>query len=253
MIRHRVIPTLLISNGCLVKTVQFESPRYLGDPINAIKIFNEKNVDELCIMDIDASRENRNPDYFLLEQMASEAFMPLSYGGGIRTIDQIKQVFRIGYEKVVINSAAYKNTKLIKEASAYFGCQSIMCAIDYKKTLFGYRCYINDGRKRTKSHPLDVAKSYEENGAGELLVYSIDRDGNRVGYDLNMLRSITREVNIPVIACGGAGSIQDMKEAVDEGVDAIAAGSMFVYYGDKQAVLINYPEEREFIKNGIYN
>ena len=252
MIRPRIIPTLLLSNGDLVKTKKFSNPQYLGDPLNAIRIFNEKGVDELCVLDITASKEGKDPDFQLLENMASEAFMPLSYGGGIKNVDQIKRLFRSGFEKVVINTEAINNLKLITDATNYFGSQSVVCAIDYRKTFFGTNCYIEDGKKKVKITPLDIAVKYEQAGAGELLLYSIDRDGMRTGYDLNMIQMISNAVQIPVIACGGARSIDDLKNALDSGADAVAAGSLFVFFGERQAVLINFPSEEEFIDYGIY-
>ena len=252
MIRPRVIPTLLLSDGDLVKTKKFSNPRYLGDPINAIRIFNEKGVDELCVLDINASKSGREPDFSLLKKMAEESFMPLSYGGGVKSIEQIKKLFRIGFEKVVINTAAYDNLELIKEASNYFGSQSVVCSIDYKKTLFGINCVINDGTKKVKANPVEVAKRYEKAGAGELLLYSIDKDGMRTGYDLDTVRNVSEAVSVPVIACGGANNAVDLKRALDSGADAVAAGSMFVFFGERQAVLINYPEEKELVENGVY-
>ncbi len=252
MIRPRVIPTLLIDNGNLVKTKKFANPQYLGDPINAIRIFNEKGVDELCVLDITASKEGKDPDFDLLEKMATESFMPLSYGGGIKSVDQIKKLFRIGFEKVVLNTAAYDNIDLVSEAANYFGSQSVVCSVDYKKTLFGTSCFVNDGNKKVKVSPVELARKYAEVGAGELLLYSIDRDGMRIGYDLEMIKDVAMELSIPVIACGGAKMISDLKMALDAGADAVAAGSLFVFFGERQAVLINYPEEKEFIDNEIY-
>ena len=252
MIRPRIIPTLLINNGNLVKTKKFSEPRYLGDPINAIRIFNEKFVDELCVLDITASKVGKEPDYELLGKMASEAFMPLSYGGGINTIDQMKQIFRIGFEKIIINTASLKQDGLIRQASEYFGSQSIVCAIDYKNGVFGSFCYINDGNTKVKITPLERALKAEKEGAGEVLLYSINNDGMGEGYDLRTIEKVTKSVTIPVIACGGAKEISDIKMALASGADAVAAGSMFVFYGKKQAVLINYPEEKEFISRGIY-
>ena len=253
MNRPRIIPTLLIQNGDLVKTKRFKNPRYLGDPINAIRIFNEKAVDELCVLDITASKNDTKPDFDLLEKMASEAFMPLCYGGGIKDIDEIKHIFRIGFEKVIINSSVSTNMNLIREAAQYFGSQSIVGSIDYKKTIFGYNCYTVDGKKMIKIKPKDRAKMLLNAGAGELLLYSIERDGMRVGYDIEMIKNISNVVDIPVIACGGAKTIEDLKDALNAGADAVAAGSLFVYFGEKQAVLINYPEEKEFVKYGIYS
>lgn len=253
MNRPRVIPTLLIQDGNLVKTKKFDKAQYLGDPINAIKIFNEKYVDELCILDITATKENKEPDFELLEKMASEAFMPLSYGGGIKNIDQIKRLFRLGFEKVVINTAAASNYSLIRQAAEYFGSQSIVCSVDYRKGLFGVSCYVEDGSKKLKQNPVDMAVKYADSGAGEILLYSIDNDGMRIGYDQKTISAVSSAVQIPVIACGGARTVADLKYALDAGADAVAAGSLFVFFGDKQAVLINYPEEKELIENGIYS
>ncbi len=250
--RPRIIPTLLIQNGDLVKTRKFDKPRYLGDPINAIRIFNEKSVDELCVLDIAASKEHREPDYDLLENMASEAFMPLSYGGGIINLEQIKRIFRIGFEKVVINSASINDIGLIREASECFGNQSIVVAIDYKKSMLGYSCRIYDGTKRTNVDPCQHALNVTNAGAGEILLYSIDNDGMRCGYDLEMISELAHQISIPVIACGGAKGLNDLRDAIDAGASAVAAGSMFVFWGDRQAVLINYPTEEDFINNGIY-
>ena len=252
MERPRIIPTLLIQDGNLVKTIKFKNPRYLGDPINAIKIFNEKGVDEICILDITVSKEGKEPDYDLLEKMASEAFMPLSYGGGVNSVEQIKHIFRMGFEKIVINTAAANNIELISQASDYFGSQSIVGAIDYKNGLFGSSCYINDGEKKIKRKPLEYALELEKAGVGELLLYSMDNDGMRSGYDIKTIENISNSVGVPVIACGGAKNINDFKQALLNGADAVAAGSMFVFFGEKQAVLINYPEESEMYKSGIY-
>lgn len=253
MKRPRIIPTLLIDDGNLVKTRKFKDQVYLGDPINAIRIFNEKGVDELAVMDISASRNKTEPAYELLEKMASEAFMPLSYGGGIRSVDQMKRLFRMGFEKVVVNTAFVDTPELIKEASVYFGSQSIVCSIDYKRSLLGDHCYNLDGEQKTKYKPDELARLAEEMGAGEIILYSIDRDGQRSGYDLDVISIVSKNVSIPVIACGGADDVNDLKEALDAGASAVAAGSMFVFFGKKQAVLINYPEEKDLISAGIYS
>ncbi len=252
MIRPRVIPTLLIDDGNLVKTKGFKSPVYLGDPLNAIRIFNEKGVDELAVLDIGASVNNKDPDYGLLEKMASEAFMPLSVGGGIRTIDQMKRLFRLGFEKVIINTSFVDNVQLVKDAAGYFGSQSIVCSIDYRKSLLRDYCYTHSGKQKTKHKPLELAQMAENMGAGELLLYCIDRDGKRMGYDLGTISEVSKTIKIPVIACGGANDIQDLKRALSAGASAVAAGSLFVFFGKRQAILINYPSERELIETGIY-
>lgn len=253
IVRPRVIPTLLIDDGNLVKTIKFKRPNYLGDPINAIKIFNEKCVDELCILDISASKRGEEPNYKLLEDMASESFMPLSYGGGICNIDQIKRIFRCGFEKVIINTALTKNPGLIREASNYFGSQSIVASIDYKDTLLGKRCFISGGIVKTNLSPEERAMLIEKEGAGEILLYSIDRDGTRKGYDISTIKRVCESVNIPVIACGGANNIDDIATVIEQTkASAVAAGSMFVYFGERNGVLINFPKEEEFYDKGIY-
>jgi cyclase len=251
--RPRIIPTLLIDDGNLVKTKNFKNANYLGDPINAIKIFNEKGVDELCVLDISASKNNREPDFELLSLMASESFMPLSYGGGIKNLDQVKKLFRSGFEKVVINTAGVNNQTLLREVSNYFGKQSVVASIDYRQTLTGRKCYICDGTQKTSFTPIEMAVQAEKNGAGELLLYSIDRDGSRKGYDIETIKNVVKQVRIPVIACGGARDLDDIKEVLEQtGTSAVAAGSMFVYYGARDAVLINFPEERSFFEKGIF-
>ena len=250
--RPRVIPTLLIDEGNLVKTKQFKKPNYLGDPINAIKIFNEKNVDELCVLDISATRQGRQPNIKLLEKMASEAFMPLSYGGGITTPDQIKDIFFAGYEKVVLNTIAVKNPDIVLEAAEYFGSQSIVVSIDYRRSWSREKCYIVDGTEKTKYTPREMALEAQRLGAGEILLYSIERDGMRTGFDIETIRDVASSVNIPLIACGGAKNIKDLKKALEAGANAVAAGSIFVYFGDRDAVLINFPEENEFWNEGIF-
>lgn len=252
--RPRLIPSLLLQEHDLVKTTQFSKPRYLGDPINAVKIFNDKGVDELCILDITASLENRGPDFEYLKDIASEAFMPLSYGGGITELEQIKKLFFIGYEKAIINTAFVRNPQLIHDSAVCAGSQSIVVSIDVKAGLFGRRaCYTNDGKTKIGTNPVELAKRAEELGAGEILLNSIDRDGMMQGYDIKLVRDIVNAVSIPVIACGGARDIYDFKKVLQEGgAHAAAAGSLFVYYGKQKAVLITAPEERELISTGIY-
>jgi imidazole glycerol-phosphate synthase subunit HisF len=252
--RPRLIPCLSIQDRGLVKTTKFSNPRYLGDPINAVKIFNGKGVDELCVLDITASSENRDPDLEYLKDIASEAFMPLSYGGGITSINQIEKLFYIGYEKVIINTTFIRNPDLIKEAVGLAGSQSIVISIDVKTELFGRRsCYINDGITKIKENPITLAKKAEELGAGEILLNSINNDGVMKGYDIDLVKDVTEAVSIPVIACGGAKDIYDFKRVLEEGgAHAAAAGSLFVYYGTQKAVLITAPEEKELIESGIY-
>lgn len=244
-IRPRIIPTLLIEDRGLVKTINFSKSRYLGDPVNAVKIFNEKEVDELCILDIRASLEGKGPDFEYLQDIASEAFVPLSYGGGITTIEEIKKLFYIGYEKVIINTEFIKNPELIKEASEFAGSQSIVVSIDVKNEFLGRKsCYIKSGTEKIKMNPIELVKMAEKYGAGEILLNSISKDGTMSGFDLDLIKKISESVSIPVIACGGARDITDLKLALKDGkADAVAAGSMFVYYGKQKAVLINYLSE----------
>ncbi|GAB6155711.1 AglZ/HisF2 family acetamidino modification protein [Desulfosporosinus burensis] len=252
--RPRLIPCLTLKDQGLVKTTKFSNPRYLGDPINAVKIFNGKGVDELCILDITATSENRGPDFDYLKDIASEAFMPLSYGGGITNMEQIKKLFFIGYEKVIINTAFVQNPQLIREAADFAGCQSVVVSIDVKDELFGKRnCYINDGKTKVSMDSVTLAKKAEELGAGEILLNSISRDGTMQGFDIRLVKDIVGAVSIPVIACGGAKDIHDFKKVLQEGgAHAAAAGSLFVYYGEQKAVLITAPEEKHLFEIGVY-
>jgi cyclase len=245
----RVIPTLLIQNGGLVKTVKFKNPNYVGDPINAVRIFNVKEVDELILFDISATNEGREPNYKEIEEIVSEAFMPIGYGGGINKIDHIEKLFKIGVEKIILNSAAFVNEHLISEASSIYGSQSIVVNLDYKKDLWGdYKFYIRSGSQKILSKCVDVIKKMEDLGAGEIILNSIDKDGTMTGYDLNLFEKLAKEVSVPVIASGGAGSIQDFVKAINSGASAVAAGSMFVYHGIHRAVLISYLQSKELEK-----
>ncbi len=252
--RPRLIPCLTLSEQSLVKTIKFSNPRYLGDPINAVKMFNGKNVDELCILDITATDDNRGPDFEYLKDIASEAFMPLSYGGGITSLEQIKKLFFIGYEKVIINTAFVNNPQLIRDAAAFAGSQSVVVSIDVKTELLGKRnCYIGDGKLKVKTDPIALAKIAEELGAGEILLNSISRDGTMLGYDIKLVNDVVTAVSIPVIACGGAKDIHDIKKVLQEGMaHAAAAGSLYVFYGEQKAVLITVPDEKDLVEIGIY-
>ncbi len=247
MLNIRVIPSLLIRNGGLVKTVKFADARYVGDPINAIKIFNEKEVDELAVIDIDASRQHRPPDYEMLLRINKEAFMPLAYGGGIKTLEEIQKILNIGYEKVIINSKALDDPPFVTEAAKECGNQSVVVCIDVKKNLLGqHRVYDHIRRKVRDIKVRDYAQQMEKNGAGEILLYSVDRDGTFSGYDLHILKEVTSAVSVPVIALGGAGKIEDFADAVKKGgASAVSAGSLFVFHGPHRAVLITYPERKE--------
>lgn len=247
MLKTRVIPCLLLRNTGLVKTIQFANPTYVGDPINAVKIFNEKEVDELILLDITATVEKRRPAFGFLSQIASECFMPLGYGGGIQSLQDMRELFRLGVEKVVVNSSAVENPSLVKEAAQLFGSQSIVVSIDAKKNQFGeYEVWTHGARKRTDLDPVEHAVSMEAMGAGEIFLNSIDRDGTMEGYDLELIQKVTRVLKIPLIACGGASSVHDLGEAVQKGgAAAAAAGSLFVFQGPHRAVLISFPTEEE--------
>ncbi|MBS3918868.1 MAG: AglZ/HisF2 family acetamidino modification protein [Deltaproteobacteria bacterium] len=250
MLKTRIIPCLLLKGQGLVKTVKFRNPKYVGDPINAVKIFNDKEVDELVLLDIEASVEGRPPRIKLISEIASECFMPLSYGGGLRDLDDIKTVFNLGVEKVIINSYAIENPNFVKEASGRFGSQSVVVAVDVKKSAFGkYEILTYGGRRKAKLNFVDHVKEMEKLGAGEIFLNSIDRDGAMEGYDIEMIKKVTDSVSIPVIACGGAGRVEDFVEAVVQGgASAVAAGSMFVFHGKHRAVLITYPSIHDLQK-----
>lgn len=247
MKRPRVIPALLLQNKGLVKTTRFRDPTYLGDPINVVKIFNDKQVDELIFLDIDATVERRSPVLDFISKIAAECFMPLAYGGGIQNLDQVKVILGLGVEKVSVNTQAIENPSFVRSAAELFGSQSIVVSIDVKKDFLGrYRAYTHGGRKNTGRDPHDVAIEMEAQGAGELFLNSIERDGTMQGYDLELLKRISTAVNIPVVACGGAGGVPDLVTAVREGgASAVAAGSMFVFQGPYRAVLISYPARAE--------
>ena len=247
MLQTRVIPVLLLHNGGLVKTVKFKNPKYVGDPLNAIKIFNEKEVDELIFLDIDASKEGREPDFSLIEDFASECFMPVCYGGGVTTIEQIQKIFKLGIEKVSINLSALENLGLVNEASKKFGAQSIVVTVDVRKSFIGkYQIYNHKKAKADKRSLQEYLREIEKAGAGEILINSVDRDGTLSGYDTKLMKSAVDSVAIPVIACGGAGSLGDFKKLKDEAnISAVAAGSFFVFHGRHRAVLITYPHYKE--------
>ena len=236
----------MISDRRLVKTRRFTRPRYVGDPINTLRIFNEKEVDEVIVVDIDASRRKRPPDFSYIAQLASECFMPLAYGGGITSIDEAKKLFEIGVEKVCINSHATKKPALVSELANAFGSQSLVVSVDVRARRFGgYKVFTLGGRHKSATPLVPFLKTVESNGAGELLLTSVDRDGTRSGYDLPLLRTATGATSIPVIACGGAACLDDFRRAVVEGgASAVAAGCQFVFKGRHQAVLVSYPTRK---------
>jgi cyclase len=246
MYKTRVIPCLLLHGAGLVKTRKFKEPVYIGDPVNAVRIFSEKEVDELIVLDIDASREGREPNYELVSEIAGECFMPMAYGGGIRTLQQARRLIRSGVEKVVINSAAIESTGIITEIADVFGSQAVVAAIDVRRSLLGKYKIVAKSATVETSIQLDAhLRQLEAAGAGEIFVNSVDRDGVMGGYDIELLRLVTANVKVPVIASGGAGTPEHLTQAVQEGgASAVAAGSMFVFFGRHRAVLINYPDER---------
>lgn len=243
MYRARMIPCLLLKGEGLVKTIQFKNPNYIGDPINAIRLFNEKEVDELIFLDIEASKKNAGPNMKLLARIADQCFMPLCYGGGVTTIQQMKEVFALGFEKISINLAAHLNPQFVVDAVNHFGSSSIVGTMDVETLRNGKKTVkILNGKKDMKIDPVSYAQKLEELGVGEILVNDITNDGMMNGYDYELLERISSNVNVPIIACGGAGCIDDCKKVVECGASAAAAGSLFVYWGRLNAVLINYPD-----------
>lgn len=242
MLKQRIIPCLLLSNGGLVKTLRFRDPHYVGDPINAIRIFNEKEVDELMVLDISASKARREPDFALIEQFAGECFMPLCYGGGIKTLAHAKRLFALGVEKICIQSAAIENPALVSEIADHFGSQSVVISADVKQGWFGgKKLYSSLFRKTLDISLEDYIASCVKAGAGEILLNSVDRDGTMQGMDLELIKSLSSKLAVPLIAVGGAGSLGDMKAAIEAGASAVAAGAFFVFHGPHRAVLITYP------------
>jgi imidazole glycerol-phosphate synthase subunit HisF len=247
MFRPRVIPVLLLHNKGLVKSVRFRNLRYIGDPINAVKIFNDLKADELVFLDIQASKENRSVSLDFVKKVGEEANMPFAVGGGITSIEQIQSIIRTGAEKVIINTNAARDPDFVRKASDTFGASTIVVCIDVKKKFLGeQQTWILNGTKPTGMKPVEFAQLLEEKGAGEIIIQSIDHDGVMNGYDIPLLRKISESIKIPVVALGGAGNINHMRQAYREGfANGLAAGSMFVYYGSKKGILINYPEESE--------
>jgi len=243
----RVIPCLLLRNKGLVKTVKFKNPTYLGDPINAVKIFNDKEVDELVFLDITATAEGRKPPFDYLAEIASECFMPLGYGGGVRDIADVKRIIGVGVEKIIINSYAVENPLFVRQAADLTGSSSVVVSLDVRKNWLGkHQVYTRGGMKNTSLDPVKLAVQMATIGAGEILLNSIDHDGAMQGYDLDLIKQVAEAVDIPVIACGGAGCMSDFAKAIQVGkASAVAAGSMFVFQGKHRAVLISYPTQQE--------
>lgn len=246
MLRARAIPCLLLRNAGLVKTVRFGDAKYVGDPINAVKIFNEKEVDELVVFDIEASKRGAGPNYDLLADIASECFMPVCYGGGVNSVEQALRIVQLGIEKIAVNAAAISNPGLIAALSDVLGAQSVVAGIDVKSDWLGrYRVYDASSGKLTDHAPETYAAELARAGAGEIFLNNVDRDGTQEGYDLKLIGKVAKAVSVPVIACGGAGRTEDFVSAVGAGASAVAAGSLFVFQGRHRAVLISYPPYKE--------
>lgn len=253
MLNPRIIPCLLVHNKGLVKTVRFKEPKYVGDPINAVKIFNEKEVDELIVLDIDATTHNFDPNYKMIENLATECRMPLCYGGGIKNLKQAQRIFSLGVEKIAISSIAVERPTFVTELAECVGNQSVVVVIDVKKKLFGnkYEIWTHNAKVNTGLDPINFAMEMEKARCGELVVNSIDNDGQMKGYDMELIQRIRDVVSIPMTVLGGAGSIDDIGAVIkSHGIIGVSAGSQFVFKGKYRAVLINYPtvtEKKEFL------
>lgn len=243
MLPPRIIPTLLLKNKSFVKGSKFRKHSYVGDPLNVIKLFNDLQASEILILGIDAREEN-GPDFDYLNKLSSQAFMPMSYGGNINSFTEASKIISIGFEKVVLNTVSFLNPDIISQISDELGSSSTVGCIDIKKNYFfnDYKVFSNSGKKKQKIPPQELAIIYQEYGAGELIINSIDLDGSSKGYDLNLIKSISQSIDIPLIISGGAGSLEDFKKALNAGASAVAAGNFFVYKGEHKAVLVSYPE-----------
>ena len=247
MLRPRIIPCLLVRDKGLVKTTKFKDARYLGDPMNAVRIFNEKEADELMILDIDATVQGRGPDFEMIEHCAQECRMSLCYGGGITTAEQAQKIFALGVEKIAISHGALKNPTIVTELAEKVGSQSVVSVLDVKKKLFGgYEVYTHNGTKGTGKNPFDLIEEFQKLGAGEIVINNIDNDGVMKGYDLALMEKARKATTLPLTASGGAGSMDDIGELIKKfGIIGAAAGSLFVFKGKLKAVLINYPALKE--------
>lgn len=257
MLRPRIIPCLLVRKKGLVKTVKFGATKYVGDPINAVKIFNEKEADELIVLDIDATADGAEPDFALIQKLAAECRMPLCYGGGVKTVAQAKRIIGLGVEKVAISSAALADPSLITAIAAEIGSQSVVVVLDVKKSLFGkYEVYTCNGKQGSGRSPVDLAREAERLGAGEIVINSIDLDGQMKGYDLELAKRVREAITLPMSVLGGAGSLDDIGKLIRTcGVVGASAGSLFVFKGTYRAVLISYPNavERDALVRGALN
>jgi cyclase len=241
-----VIPVLLLSGTGLYKTTKFSKPVYLGDPLNILKIFNEKGVDEVVVCDIGATEEKRRPHFDLLKELAAEAFMPLGYFGGVRSVTDAQQLLSMGYEKIGFNTHAFEEPAVLEQLAKVVGVQSVAVCLDFKKTLFGgYELKVGRGRQSVSGDWKQWVQRFQNLGVGEFVVQSIDRDGQMSGYDLDLIQMVSKECRVPVIALGGAAKVDDLRSAIASGAHAAAAGSMFVFQGKHRAVLISYPSDQE--------
>jgi len=247
MLQTRVIPCLLLEGDRLVKTVNFKRASYIGDPVNTARIFNELEVDELTLLDISATNLGKSPNFEILKELANECFMPLAYGGGINNFEDAKKIFKIGIEKIIINSATFTNPSFISKLADYFGNQAVVASIDIKKNFFGnYQLFSNSGKKKQKLNPIAWAQQLEILGAGEILLTAIHREGTWNGFDIDIIEKISNAVSIPVIAHGGAASINDIGKAVKiGGASAVSLGSMVVYQNKGMGVLVNFPDSQK--------
>lgn len=249
--RIRIMPVLLLDRGGLYKTVKFGNPVYVGDPINAVRIFSEKETDELILLDYKASKENRAIDFTKIAEIAAEAFMPMSYGGAIRTLDDAKRVFDSGFEKVVLNSVLFNDPDLPGEIASIYGTQAVVGSVDVRRDwLKRSKVYSHSGQRIVIGDPADWVKTLESRGVGEIMLTSVDADGTWSGYQLDMIQKVSAAVSVPVIACGGAGSVTHWQEAVDAGASAVAAGSMFVFQRKGMGVLISFPSNHSLQSHG---
>lgn len=257
MLRPRIIPCLLVHDKGLVKSVHFKQHKYVGDPINAVRIFNEKEIDELMVIDIDATVENREPDYVMIERLAAECRMPLCYGGGVKTVEQAQKIFSLGVEKIAISSAVFDDLSLIQRMGEKVGTQSVVVVLDVKKKLLGgYEVYTHNGKKKTGKNPVEFAAELEKLGVGEIVINSIDQDGQMRGYDLDLIGKIREVITIPMTVLGGAGTLSDIGILIKKfGIIGASAGSLFVFKGIYKAVLINYPTrvEKDILIKSNYN
>lgn len=247
MLRPRIIPSLLIQDNGLVKTVNFKNPKYVGDPINAVKIFNEKAVDELAIFDIDATVRGQEPNYSLIERIANQSRMPLCYGGGVKTVEQAQRIFSLGIEKIALSSAVIHNPGLIPQITDRVGAQSVVIVLDVKRKLFGgYEVYTHNGKKSTGINPFKFIEEVQKLGAGEIVINSIDQDGIMKGYDMSLIDKARNCTSLPMTVLGGAGTLGDIQAVIERHkIIGVAAGSLFVFKGVYKAVLINYPTKEE--------